>query len=300
VQDGHGGWNDLMSMFIGVTGTVLAISDDGDLLVNFMSSAMFHVNPATVTKVDTPVFRPGDVVFVMEDCAEVCKLQKGHGDWSEGMTASLGQFGRVVNVLPNGDVHVSVAGMRWTFNPDCLKPAPGENPSTHLDTNEDHVNPGIHMQLQYLLEKMNPDVVPIATRAGDASILKEFLEKCPNEVNAQQEGRSALHFAVSSGYTHILKILLDYKPNLDLGDSNGETPLHICAHFNQDEAAKLLLDAGADINCKNAVGIFPLTLCTALGNYRALRLLANHPRVNLHNQVCICQVWLSTLPYPRQ
>jgi len=44
------------------------------------------------------------------------------------------------------------------------------------------VNPGIHIQLQYLLEKMNPDVVPLATRAGDASILKEFLEKCPNEV----------------------------------------------------------------------------------------------------------------------
>ena len=54
---------------------------------------------------------------------------------------------------------------------------------------------------------------------------------------------------------------------------------------NQDEAAKLLLDAGADVNCKNAVGIFPLTLCTALGNYRVLRLLANHPKVNLHNQV---------------
>lgn len=47
---------------------------------------------------------------------------------------SLGQFGHVVNVRPNGNVHVSVAGTRWTFNPDCLKPAPGENPSTHLDT----------------------------------------------------------------------------------------------------------------------------------------------------------------------
>ena len=56
-------------------------------------------------------------------------------------------------------------------------------------------------------------------------------------------------------------------------------------YSDQDDAAKLLLDAGADINYKNAVGIFPLKLCTTLGNYKVLRLLANHPRVNLHNQV---------------
>ena len=34
-----------------MTGTVHSIDDTGDLLVNFMSSAMFHVNPAAVTKV---------------------------------------------------------------------------------------------------------------------------------------------------------------------------------------------------------------------------------------------------------
>ena len=69
--------------------------------------------------------------------------------------------------------------------------------------------------------------------------------------------------------------------------------LHSCVRIvtalmfysNQDDAAKLLLDAGADVNCKNAVGIFPLTLCTALGNYRVMKLFANHPKVNLHNQV---------------
>jgi len=38
-------------------------------------------------QVDGPMFRPGDVVSVMEDRAEVCKLQKGHGEWSEEMTA---------------------------------------------------------------------------------------------------------------------------------------------------------------------------------------------------------------------
>ena len=33
------------------------------------------------------MFRAGDVVSIMEDRAEVSKLQKGHGEWREDMTA---------------------------------------------------------------------------------------------------------------------------------------------------------------------------------------------------------------------
>ena len=32
------------------------------------------------------MFKAGDVVSIMEDRAEVCKLQKGHGEWNEEMT----------------------------------------------------------------------------------------------------------------------------------------------------------------------------------------------------------------------
>ena len=32
-----------------------------------------------------PAFKPGDVVRIMDDRAEVTKLQKGHGEWSEDM-----------------------------------------------------------------------------------------------------------------------------------------------------------------------------------------------------------------------
>ena len=39
------------SQFIGVIGKVHYIDDDGDLLVNFPSNAMFRINPAAVTKV---------------------------------------------------------------------------------------------------------------------------------------------------------------------------------------------------------------------------------------------------------
>ena len=109
------------------------------------------------------MYRIGDVVSVNSDRGEVSKMQKGHGDWVEDMievclcmyhmqvyvqvlytmacsscpimpfsfsvsTQSLGQPGKVVKVLPSGDVQVAVKGRRWVFSPSCLQPAPGEQP----------------------------------------------------------------------------------------------------------------------------------------------------------------------------
>lgn len=47
---------------------------------------------------------------------------------------------------------------------------------------EDRVNPDLHSQLQLLLQTMSPEIVPTATIAGDASILREYLTKHPHEV----------------------------------------------------------------------------------------------------------------------
>ena len=39
------------SQYIGMMGKVHYIDDNGDLLVNYFSNSMFHINPAAVTKV---------------------------------------------------------------------------------------------------------------------------------------------------------------------------------------------------------------------------------------------------------
>lgn len=49
-----------------------------------------------VAQADIPRFAPGDVVRIMDDLAEVAKLQKNHGGWNEEMASvsklSLKQF----------------------------------------------------------------------------------------------------------------------------------------------------------------------------------------------------------------
>lgn len=37
--------------YIGISGVVMSIDNDGDLMVNYHGNAMFHVNAAAVTKV---------------------------------------------------------------------------------------------------------------------------------------------------------------------------------------------------------------------------------------------------------
>jgi hypothetical protein len=101
------------------------------------------------------LFNTGDVIRVIDDIAKMHDLQENHGGWVDDMALvgntsinysamlclvtestciffsvvqSLGQVGRVVRVFPTGDVRVVVNSKTWTFNPACLKPAPGESP----------------------------------------------------------------------------------------------------------------------------------------------------------------------------
>ena len=66
----------------------------------------------------------------------------------------------------------SVLGMQIYMHTMCF--------SNTLD--DDHVNPAVCTKLRFLLETMSPEIIPAAVIAGDASILREYLTKCPHEV----------------------------------------------------------------------------------------------------------------------
>ena len=64
---------------------------------------------------------------------------------------------------------------------------------------------------------------------------------------------------------------------------------------NQEQATEVLLDAGADVNCRDIMENTSLMIAAAVGHYRVLRILANHPQVDLHAQVSCTTVpstWL--------
>ena len=55
---------------------------------------------------------------------------------------------------------------------------------------------------------------------------------------------------------------------------------------DEDEAAKLLIDRGANVNSTNKKGATPLIIAAVKGHHSVLRILANHPNIQLHEQVC--------------
>lgn len=61
--------------------------------------------------------------------------------------------------------------------------------------------------------------------------------------------------------------------------------MRILFYSDEDEAAKLLIDVGANVNSKNLKGATPLVIAAVKGHYSVLRLLVNHPSIQLHEQV---------------
>lgn len=82
-------------MVLGSTGTVVGVDEDHDIVVSYQSGNRWTFNPAVLTKVATtgqnsaegPVqqFAVGDVVQICSDLERIKVLQRGHGEWAEGM-----------------------------------------------------------------------------------------------------------------------------------------------------------------------------------------------------------------------
>lgn len=56
---------------------------------------------------------------------------------------------------------------------------------------------------------------------------------------------------------------------------------------DEDEVAQVLISAGADVNSKNNKCATPLIIAAVKGHHSVLRVLAKHPKINLHEQVSI-------------
>eukprot|EP00794_Sanderia_malayensis_P016587 gene16587-18275_t len=161
MQEGRGGWNDAMSDSLGKVGDVLGVDDDGDVKVK-VNDRQWTFSPAALKKLpfstadtlhdrnllpgtdeDSHSFSEGDAVAINVDWEEMKRMQAGHGDVNDDMKECIGQIGKVMRVMPNGDIvmklfyraqsrnlltklfsrsrsHTTSKLIFWTFNPCCL------------------------------------------------------------------------------------------------------------------------------------------------------------------------------------
>jgi hypothetical protein len=93
-----------------------------------------------------------------------------------------------------------------------------------------------------------------AASNGSVDRLKELLADGADVNEADEEGRTALHW--SAGYSEIecMKALIEAKCDINAVDENSNTALSYAAGYGNEDAVKLLLDHKADVLVKNAEG----------------------------------------------
>lgn len=102
---------------------------------------------------------------------------------------------------------------------------------------------------------------------GDITSLFQALEQgIPIDLEDNQ-GRTALHWAVDRGHMNIIEALISKGAYVNAKDMEGQTPLHYAAVCEREDIAKYLVDNGADASVKDNDGAEPHSLCPSHWNW---------------------------------
>src|SRR3989338_4266012 len=113
-----------------------------------------------------------------------------------------------------------------------------------------------------------------AVKEGNTSKAAESINSGA-DVNAQDEdGWTALIWAVLDKHPETAKLLIDKGANVNAKSNNGWTPLLAAAYNGYAETAKLLIDKGANVNAKGgAYGSVTLMSAAEQGHSEIVKLL---------------------------
>ena len=103
-----------------------------------------------------------------------------------------------------------------------------------------------------------------------------FLSLGVNINEKDEDGNSALHYAVVKNCKETAEILISYGININQNEKRGLTALHHAAFYNNKEIVNLLIANGANINEKEKYGKTPLLFAASNINKETAELLISY------------------------
>ena len=127
--------------------------------------------------------------------------------------------------------------------------------------------------------------LPLASYFGHTETVRYLVGLKDVDVNhSENNGYTALHFAVQQQFPDVVKVLIDAGAELDRTDEDGRSALLMACCVDMTDIVKMLVEAGAGVRATDNKGRTCLTLASCHGRTETVRYLAglkdvevNHP-----------------------
>ncbi|XP_060860321.1 E3 ubiquitin-protein ligase mind-bomb isoform X1 [Metopolophium dirhodum] len=307
MQQDHGGWTEGMyeeclggGVIESVSiGSVVGIDEDHDVVVLYPSGNRWTFNAAVLTKVvgliDNPVagssnsagssynehvIRVGSTVKISSDVEFVRRLQKGHGEWADAMSMTLGEVGFVQQVYDDGDLKIVVCNTSWTYNPRAVTLLNNNGTEYGNEGYRDETQNDRRLRLARERDLRGRELVTSAAN-GDVQNCRRILEKerqrnmnekptgeppmtlsyaltprqaamCANYTppptaeeliltNFVSSGHTSLQAAAQNGHVDVCRVLIgEFGADVEFQDRDGDRAIHHAAFGNQPQVVHVL------------------------------------------------------------
>ncbi len=117
------------------------------------------------------------------------------------------------------------------------------------------------------------DELVSAIRTGNCAEVAALVKDSADANAHDENGNTALHFAVLYGCTEAAQLLIDRGADVNARNRNGYTALHFAAQTARTEMARLLIESGADVNQRDDHGATALHYAAVEGRTDLFKLL---------------------------
>ncbi|XP_072174847.1 E3 ubiquitin-protein ligase MIB2-like [Diadema setosum] len=292
MQEGHGGWNPKMAEYIGKVGFVHRMTERGDIRVSYREcGTRWTFHPGALIKVNTYAVGDEVTVLNDINLVKRLQAGHGEWSTGMqatlGKTGKVLKLYSDGDLRVSVDKQVWTFNPEC-LTPVQRSNKPDLNNTMTADRAEE-LQGNLNDQLQQILSLDSPSESPdrLVSEAAQGNIraVTDLITEHPEWVDVQVAGKTALQVASHQGHLDVIKVLHLGKASMGIQDQEGDSALHYAIFGRQPDIAEYLISKNADINLVNKAKCSSLHVAVNKGYVDCVRVLLRH-KCNPNLQDC--------------